>query len=129
MYYGNSGAANQQNAASVWDANYRMVQHLEKTSGTYYDSTANNNNGSPSGVTQGAVGRIDGASSFDGTDDSINCGNSGSLDVLNPITIEAWIKINSYGQVNAGRIFEKTNYSFQGRLLFVDGFDYLKALP
>src|SRR2546422_10741998 len=35
MYYGNAGAANQQNAVNAWDANYLAVWHLkEDPSGT-----------------------------------------------------------------------------------------------
>ena len=41
MYYGNAAATNQENAEGVWDSNYRMVQHLEETSGTHEDSTSN----------------------------------------------------------------------------------------
>ncbi len=42
MYYGNSGASNQQNAAGVWDSNYQAVWHLaENATTTYADSTSN----------------------------------------------------------------------------------------
>ena len=77
------------------------------------------NDGTPeNGVVQGAAGRIDGADSFDGVDDSVNCGSSGTLTDLNPFTVEAWIYPDSYGQLNAGRVFDKAN-----RILFVDGAD------
>ncbi len=32
IYYGNPGASNQQNKTAVWDANYKMVQHLDRKS-------------------------------------------------------------------------------------------------
>jgi|GEM_PF-6070409 len=47
MYYGNSSCESQQSASSVWDCNYKMVQHLEETTETHYDSTSNDNDGTP----------------------------------------------------------------------------------
>ena len=124
MYYGNTGAGNQQDATGVWDANYRMVQHLEETSGTVTDSTANANNGTAvNGVTQGTAGKIDGAVLINNSNPAnnrhINCGSSETLDNVNPLTFEAWININSYGESSAGRIFSKAAAS--GRLFFTDG--------
>jgi hypothetical protein len=67
MYYGNPTCADQQNPAGVWDSNYLMVQHLQGTSGTQYDSTSNNDNGSPVGaVTEGVSGKIGGCDQFTG---------------------------------------------------------------
>lgn len=93
LYYGNSGASNQQNATAVWDSNYRMVQHLEETTGTIYDSTSNNNDGTASnGVNQNATGKIDGANSFDGVDDLVDYGSDNSLKMTDALTIELWVK-------------------------------------
>ena len=39
MYYNNDGADSGENVTGVWDDNYRMVQHLQETSGEHYDST------------------------------------------------------------------------------------------
>ncbi|MCC5886871.1 MAG: DUF2341 domain-containing protein [Gammaproteobacteria bacterium] len=52
MYYGNPTAANQQNPAAVWDADYRMVHHLQEPGGpatTLFDSTSLGNDGSVEG--------------------------------------------------------------------------------
>jgi len=47
MYYGNSGASNQQNPTAVWDSNYSAVYHLNQNpSGTVVDSTGHANLGS-----------------------------------------------------------------------------------
>ena len=125
MYYGNSGAGSQQDATGVWDANYRMVQHLDETSGTAYDSTANANNGNPvNGVVQNTTGKIDGADLINNpspysNNQHINCGSSATLDNVNPLTFEAWVKINSYGDGNLGRIFAKGDAP--GRMLITDG--------
>lgn len=74
MYYGNSGAGNQQNATAVWDSNYKMVQHLQESSGTHYDSTQYVNNGTEyidAPGTQDATGQINGADYLDGNDDNV----------------------------------------------------------
>ena len=95
MYYGNSGASNQQQPTLVWDGNYKMVQHLKETTdgtaGAIKDSTSNNNNGTDNnGPTLGATGQIDGAISFDGTDDSIDCGDLNEVGDVPVLTFEAW---------------------------------------
>ena len=96
MYYGNAAAVDQQDRTGVWESNEKMVQHLKETSGTQYDSTMYGNNGAPSGgVGQGIVGKIDGADSFDGVNDVVNCGTGSSLQITGNLTIEAWIKINT----------------------------------
>jgi hypothetical protein len=96
MYYGNAAASNQQNPSGVWDSHYVMVQHLNETSGTHYDSTSNNNDGTPyGGLNQDATGQIDGADDFDGTDDYIKVNNAPSLNVQNKFTIELWAKRSS----------------------------------
>jgi hypothetical protein len=94
MYYGNSCVNSEtQNRNAVWNANYKMVQHLQETSGTHEDSTANNNHSTAVTVTtQGsAAGQIDGADDFNGSTDAVTIGDSDSLDITDAITIEAWI--------------------------------------
>jgi cysteine-rich repeat protein len=90
MYYGNADASNQQNPDAVWDSNYLAVQHLEETSGTSTDSTSNNNDGTPlNGVTQDAVGKIDGGDQFDGVNDRIMM--SQVFTTQNQFTFEGWM--------------------------------------
>jgi len=93
LYYGNpSASADPQNESGTYDANFKMVQHLEETSGTHYDSTANNNDGTPQGgVSQNATGQISAADDFDGVDDAVISPDSLSLDITAAVTIEAWI--------------------------------------
>lgn len=92
MYYGNTGTLSQQTPTGVWDLNYKMVQHLDETTGIHQDSTSNNNDGTPfDGVTQDFTGVIDGADDFDGTDNFIDFGNDPSLGITDKITFEAWI--------------------------------------
>ena len=95
MYYGNAGISSQQNASGVWDANYKMVQHLQETTGganAILDSTANGNHGTDNSTpTLGATGKIDGAVFFDGSGELIDISDSASLDITDNITIEAWV--------------------------------------
>ncbi len=96
MYYSNASIGNSENITDVWDSNYKMVQHLEETSGgagAITDSTANNNDGTDQNAPAlGAHGKIDGATGFTGSSNHyINCGNAGSLNITDNITVEAWI--------------------------------------
>src|SRR5260221_2535016 len=49
VYYGNAGAADQQNKTGVWDSNYKVVNHLKDAAGTVTDSTQYGNHGTASG--------------------------------------------------------------------------------
>jgi len=90
MYYGNPPASNQENAFGVWDSNFLAVHHLEETSGAVYDSTINNNHGTPyNGVQQGVPGKINSAAYFDGINDRIILSQVFSTE--NQFTMEAWI--------------------------------------
>jgi len=95
------GDTNDTQAESVWDSNYKMVQHLAdgaSTSATY-DSTSNDNDGTKNGAAEPAVttsGEIGNAQDFDGSDDYIN------VDVLNNDiaaattgTVSFWIKVEA----------------------------------
>lgn len=105
MYYGNSSAADAQAATSVWDSNYASVWHLKEsgngTAGEYKDSTSNANNGRGGNGTSTHVpaltasGEINGAQTFDGTDDYVLVSDpaNGSLDFgTGSFTISAWVK-------------------------------------
>ena len=96
MYYGNAGATNQQDVTNVWDTNFKMVQHLEETSGgagTITDSTASHINGTDyNSPTFGVVGLMNGAFAFDGSSgEYVNYGNSSNLSSTGGFTVEAWI--------------------------------------
>ena len=93
MYYGNGSATNQQSVTATWDDDFVMVQHLQETSGTHFDSTSQNNDGTPqNGVVQTATGKIDGADQFDMVDDYVSVPDSTSLRVVG-MTLEAWVRI------------------------------------
>jgi len=110
MYYGNPNALKQENTSAVWDSNFMMVQHLEESSATRYDSTSNRNNGTAyGGIVKSAVGKIDGADVFDGVNDYIRVTDSPSLNPSSAITIELWINLSSTG--NYINLVNKGEYS------------------
>jgi len=93
MYYGNNSAVDAQNPGGVWNSHYRMVQHLDETSGTVYDSTSYGNNGTSyidSPGSMDATGVIDGGDDLDGIDDYIEVPHDSSLNFNNEFTIELW---------------------------------------
>jgi hypothetical protein len=92
MYYGNAAAADGQNPDQVWANGYSLVHHLEETSGTEFDSTANNNDGVNNGPNQNVAGYLGSGSSFDGVNDVVTVAYSASLAFSGQITYEAWIR-------------------------------------
>ena len=117
MYYGNAGAANQQNKNGVWDANFRGVWHLVEAPANgvagHFDSTSSNFTGTPQGFNDGtpgttnAVGIVAGADSFNTDAYAAPCPGAGNcvnrVEVpdnlaLRPngdFTVEAWVNLLS----------------------------------
>lgn len=104
MYFGNSGATNQQNGTGVWDANYAAVYHMSQSpTGTIYDSTLNHLDLTSQGGMEAnnlVSGKIGNAVSFDGTDDFLN---SSSTFTTKKFTLEAWVSNNNTGYWGSGR--------------------------
>jgi hypothetical protein len=93
MYFGNHTCGNMEGIEGTWNSSYVMIQHLNETSGIHYDSTNYDNDGINNGSNQDIIGVIDGANSFDGTDDYIRVPNNSSLQFdEGSFTAEAWIK-------------------------------------
>ena len=124
MYYGNSGASDAQDPASVWNSNFKGVWHLkEDPSGTapqMKDSTSNANHGHSHGsMTSGdqVAGKIDGSLDHDGSDDEIHCGNAASLQITTQVTIEAWAKRSDTSSLYAGiagKLVSNSDTSYKG---------------
>lgn len=105
IYYGKAGATQSpyNSAASVWDANYRMVLHLSENTGAtggLEDSTINTNNGTPytgNNPTNHylSTSQVDGGISLTGGKDYARVSNSTSLTFTNPITFETLAYTNS----------------------------------
>jgi hypothetical protein len=125
MYYGNSAAANVLDSEGTYDINYTGIWHLNESSGTPYDATSYDNDGTLyNAVTQNVSGRIDGAIDISGTsdpEDYIDCGNDASLyfDANKNYTYSAWF----YRHANADWdvIFSKFSWSNYGFRVFVSG--------
>jgi len=103
VYYGNPSAADGQNAAGVWDTDFKMVQHLNETAGAHLDSTTNANDSVVVNVTlQGnGAGKIGGGDTLIDTNlENIDVADSVTLDVgpTESMTAEAWIRVASTGQ-------------------------------
>ena len=96
LYGDSSVTTSTQNPTGVWDSNFVMVQHLQETSGTHFDSTGSSlaNDGTNSGSNQNATGKIDGANDFIDSGD-IRITDKASFDITCPITVEALVNINN----------------------------------
>ncbi|BBB32858.1 hypothetical protein TTHT_1345 [Thermotomaculum hydrothermale] len=122
MYYGSVSVNTDPSSPDTWEANYKMVQHLQETSGTHYDSTSNALDATPSGgVNQDTSGKIDGADEFDGVDDYVS--TSSSVVLSPPLTISAWIYYG--GQSNINTIVSNGNAeaSSAGFRLFINSWN------
>jgi len=110
MYYGNPTCSNQQNITATWDSNFKTVQHLNESTGTLYDSTSNDNDGTNNGATYNSSGKINGSYDFDGND-NITINSDNSLNITGSITLEGWVKDppleNIDKQENKIRIIDK----------------------
>ena len=100
MYFGNGAADVQANPTGVWDADYRIVQHMKETSGTILDSTSYGNNGTNTGgAVSTASSKIgNGYNVVDGDDNRIQTPyNSSWSSAFNGYTVQAWIRVVSSG--------------------------------
>jgi hypothetical protein len=122
MYYDNSSASNQQSPTTVWSSNYKAVYHMKETptgtSGDIKDSTSTYNGTSVNMISGDQVtGKIDGALGFDSINNYVNTGLNS---YYTNYTFEAWVKWDSCGENNLGRIFAKHQGSGQTMLLYCD---------
>lgn len=90
MYYGNSGASNQQSTTSTWNSGFKGVWHLKESSGNFYDATSNNNYGLDWVSASGKEGKIGKGQNFDGIDDYISPVNT--CFTTWATTVEFWVK-------------------------------------
>ena len=99
IYYNNSTASDAQAATSVWESNYKVVQHLEENPATagasgITDSTSNGHHGTDTGsmdVNDQVAGKINGSLDFDGSNDAIGLGDISATDGLSAVTVSFWI--------------------------------------
>ena len=70
----------------------------------------NSNNGATYGANWTSSGRAGGALDFDGTDDYVEVLDADNLDMVDELTIAAWIYPHSYDDVYGNGIFDKSNF-------------------
>lgn len=111
MYYDNASASDGQDAAGVWDSDYKGVWHLSDNSGTgITESTSNSNDGTKLSATEPSVNtssKIGNGQTFDGVDDIITVADHDSLDTTSEVTISAWIYAESWNNDFGGAIVNK----------------------
>jgi len=98
LYYGNPSCSSQQTATDVWSNGYAGVWHMNNASSPALDSTSNANNGTQSGgVTFGVTSKVDGGTSYNGS----NYLDLANADTLSPgtgvFTLQAWVKTSASG--------------------------------
>jgi hypothetical protein len=119
MYYGNPSAPSQEDETSVWDAGFKAVWHLREigvgAAGEFRDSTSNGNNGQ--GGQAGANpptqvnAQIGYGQAFDSASNQfIRIPDSASLQISGPLTIEGWMKGDTWDLPPSG-----THRSILGR--------------
>jgi hypothetical protein len=103
LYYNNSDCVSQQDIENTWDSGYEAVWHLNETTGSYYDSTSNNHDGTLIDVNtnsvRGATGKVGECISFSGdaqpNGDYIDTG--GNVFEYNTFTLEMFINYDGDG--------------------------------
>ena len=95
---GTSGTAYDESAYKNNGAVYgntRLLLHMDENAGAFAnDSTAYGNNGTISGATW-VAGKSGSALSFDGSNDYVSVGSSGTVGVSDEISVFAWVKVPS----------------------------------
>jgi hypothetical protein len=97
LYYGNPKASDIRNIEGTYDGNFAGVWHLNETgTGTRYDSTSYDNDGTPSSYDgdEAITGKINGADDLDGSDDYIEI-DSVTTDLDTTFTVSFWMKADS----------------------------------
>ena len=126
MYYGNSSAtepdpSSPYGSENVWDTDFVMVQHLQETSGTHFDSTSYSNDSSYVLVTQQgtASGKINGTDEFDGIDDYITIVNSSDINIgiHGQRTVSAWFNV---ADTAARQVIFEEGAGIRGLNMYID---------
>jgi hypothetical protein len=95
---GNSSVTTYQSTAtSTWNSGFAAALHLANGSALSVTDSTGKNSPSNSGATA-AVGQIDGAAAFNGSNQTINLGSGSALNLTGNMTAEGWVNLasNSY---------------------------------
>jgi MSHA biogenesis protein MshQ len=107
IHYGDPAiTTSQENVAGVWSGGYAGVWHL----GTDLRDSLGTSMGTNTGSVD-AAGRIERARSFDGLNNTVVLGSAADVDDLFKTggTIEAWVRPDTFGEENRGRVLDKSN--------------------
>jgi len=110
MYYDDSLASDGQDASNTWNSQTKAVWHLNESTGTRYDSTANNNDGSPVNYDgdEAATAQVaGGGDQLDGVNDRLFVSHSTSLAIPSKITLSIWMKPDTTSASHPGMLFAK----------------------
>ena len=119
MYFANDDVtSSQEDVEGTWDSNHVMVQHLDEATGTHFDSTSNDNDGTAEDMEtqQDAQGKIDGADDFDGINNLVRMPDSPTLDITGSMTVEAWA-YSEGGTTGPIRILSKDKTGESGKFI------------
>lgn len=94
------GDPNSTPAETVWDANFIVVSHMRDDPDNQHirDSSTNDQDGTKGVAGAPALtagGNIGEAQDFDGVDDFIQIADNALLDIIDELTLEAWVNIGS----------------------------------
>lgn len=117
LYYSNPAATDQSDAAAVWDANYKMVHHLNHRPGTitFADSTSNVVTATKDGTgiqePESHVGLMGGAVAFTGAASAghLTLGTQINMAGWTGLTIEAVINYDGGGVSGSERVIFSNN--------------------
>jgi len=119
IYYKIADTPDGADPENVWDANFKMVQHMkDNTVSTILDSTANNNDGTKIAANQPieTTGKTAKGENFDGNDDAISIVRAIPFGT-NPFTVEFWLKAKPGFFYNAlfdeGRSWDASRAGYQ----------------
>ncbi len=115
------------------DDNVKALWHFKEGSGNISDTSGNSHTGTVSGATWNTDGILGRYLSFDGTNDTIDCGNDSDFD-LGSFTIEAFIKptgltgdqiiTTKWGATASTSAYQFGTHDSAVRLNISDGIDY-----
>lgn len=94
IYYGKVGAADGEDAANVWDANFKGIWHFEEAAGHPQDSSGNANHADDEVISNyQQAGKIHYSIDLDGTNDYVRVPDSADWTVT-PFTVEGWFNLD-----------------------------------
>lgn len=113
MCYGNAAIdSSQQNAAGVWDANFKAVWHVPNGSVLNLDDSTTNHNLTNKDATA-TTGKVDGGVSFDGNAQYVGSAQHADFSWANLRAVEFWMKLGNTTQV-LPRLFSNSDGGSDG---------------